>query len=99
MRAFGLLLRDIAERTNPAATMTLSESTVSLAAVAAQAQAQAHVGGGHAAEEAVVAELRGLAARCVDLAPAERPRFAQVCGELSALQARLAAAAAAAAKH
>eukprot|EP00198_Chlamydomonas_reinhardtii_P007110 XP_001696446.1 predicted protein [Chlamydomonas reinhardtii] len=83
VRAYGLMLKDVADRAAaPAAGAAGGSGSSGKLAGAKEAVVEA--------EKGVVAALQGLAQRCAELPPARRPLFGAVCAELQQLQASLA---------
>ncbi|GFR43459.1 hypothetical protein Agub_g4542 [Astrephomene gubernaculifera] len=88
VRAYGLMLRDVAQRCSDAAAAAAAAAAAP-AGAASGGRAKSPSGGGSEVVAEVVAALRKVAEECVDLPPARRPSFGEVCEELKGLRARL----------
>ncbi|KAG2445258.1 hypothetical protein HYH02_008726 [Chlamydomonas schloesseri] len=92
VRAYGLMLKDVAERAAaPAPASAAGAGAEAAPAAAASGSSNSKQSGGDAtkSEAGVVASLRALAERCAERPPARRPLFEAVCAELRQLQAGL----------
>ena len=81
VRAFGLFLGDLVDRLDPSAY----SQEPGAAAAPAETTPQPQTGSQGASTAAAKAALAQLVAQCTQAAPAERPRFVDVCACLGKL--------------